>query len=83
MSEYRHPESGSWDYRVVVCEFEDGKEPDAIHEAHYDGDVQRCEKPVTKPKHRYAVIVYWSERDARPSSTHLGRAGMLGVGSLG
>ncbi len=22
-----------------------------------------CEKPVTKPKHRYAVIVYWSERD--------------------
>lgn len=39
MSEYRRPESGSWDYRVVVREFEDGKEPEyAIHEAHYDDD---------------------------------------------
>jgi predicted RNase H-like HicB family nuclease len=23
----------------------------------------RCEKPVTTPRHRYAVIVYWSEQD--------------------
>jgi predicted RNase H-like HicB family nuclease len=23
-----------------------------------------CDKPVAKPEHRYAVIVYWSERDA-------------------
>ena len=39
MSEYRGPESGSWDYRVVVREFEDGTEPEyAIHETHYDDD---------------------------------------------
>jgi hypothetical protein len=39
MSKYRRPESGSWDYRVVVREFEYGKEPEyAIHEAHYDDD---------------------------------------------
>lgn len=39
MTEYRRPESGSWDYRVVVREFEDGREPEyAIHEAHYDDD---------------------------------------------
>lgn len=39
MSEYRRPESGSWDYRIVVREFEDGEEPEyAIHEAHYDDD---------------------------------------------
>jgi len=32
--------SGSWDYRVVIREFEDGEEPEyAIHEAHYDDDV--------------------------------------------
>jgi predicted RNase H-like HicB family nuclease len=23
----------------------------------------RCEKPVTTPRHRYAVIVYWSNED--------------------
>ena len=39
MSEYRRPESGTWGYRVVVREFEDGEEPEyAIHEAHYDDD---------------------------------------------
>ena len=39
MSEYRRPESGSWNYRVVVREFEDGTESEyAIHEAHYDDD---------------------------------------------
>ena len=39
MGDYRRPDSDSWDYRVVVREFEDGTEPEyAIHEAHYDDD---------------------------------------------